>query len=157
MLQVRWLQFIIFAGSNDINKKYFSDLLENSELSFCPYPAVYQPMSNGPFCSYILNARISLVPISLMLLLRDGGAHRPCQLFDSRIIRRMICESMLSTKMQRLLQRCCLGEPDCLAGIMLFFNKLAHNMQVRPVVSCFNSLMYDKLVVWQLRWYDRDL
>ena len=53
-------------------------------------------------------------------------------IFDSRIIRRMIRESMLSTKMQKLLQHCCLGEPDCLAGIMLLFNKLAHNMQARP-------------------------
>ena len=37
-------------------------------------------------------------------------------IFDSRIICRMICESMLSTKMQKVLQHCCLGEPDCLAG-----------------------------------------
>ena len=42
-------------------------------------------------------------------------------IFDSRIICRMICESMLSTKMQKLLQCCCLGEPDCLTGIMLLF------------------------------------
>ena len=50
--------------------------------------------------------------------------------FDSRIIRRIICESILSTKMQKLLH---CTEPDCLAGIMLLFlNKLTHNMQARP-------------------------
>ena len=41
-------------------------------------------------------------------------------LFDSRIIRRMICESMLSTNAEITPMHCCLGEPDCLAGIMLF-------------------------------------
>ena len=51
-----------------------------------------------------------------------GVEHKlPQCLFDSRIIRRMICESMLSTKIQKLLKHCCLGEPDCLAGIMLPF------------------------------------
>ena len=42
-------------------------------------------------------------------------------LFDSRIIRRMMCESMLSTNAEIAPMHCCLGEPDCLAGIMLLF------------------------------------
>ena len=76
-------------------------------------------------------------------------------IFDSRIIRRMICESMLSTKMQKLLQHCCLGEPDCLAGIMLLFNKLAHNMQARPwsLVSILVLLHGNELVVFVSNFY----
>ena len=41
--------------------------------------------------------------------------------FDSRIIRRMMCESMLSTNAEVAPMHCCLGEPDCLACIMLLF------------------------------------
>ena len=62
--------------------------------------------------------------------------------FDSRIIRRMICESMLSTNAEITPMHCCLGEPDCLACIMLSSNRLAHNMQARPwslvsILVCF--------------------
>ena len=47
---------------------------------------------------------------------------RMCFLFiDSRIIRRMMCESMLSTNAEIAPMHCCLGEPDCLAGIMFLF------------------------------------
>ena len=42
-------------------------------------------------------------------------------IFDSRIIRRMICESMLSTNAEIASMHCCLGEPDCFADIMLLF------------------------------------
>ena len=42
-------------------------------------------------------------------------------IFDSPIIRRMMCESMPSTNAEIAPMHCCLGEPDCLAGIMLLF------------------------------------
>ena len=42
-------------------------------------------------------------------------------LFDSRIIRRMMCESTLSTNAEIAPMHCCRGEPGCLAGIMLLF------------------------------------
>ena len=47
-------------------------------------------------------------------------------LFDSRIIRRMTCESMLSTNAEITPMHCCLGEPDCLAGIILLFKTNWH-------------------------------
>ena len=42
-------------------------------------------------------------------------------IFDSWIIRRMVCESMLSTNAEIAPMHCCHGEPDCLASIMLLF------------------------------------
>ena len=60
-------------------------------------------------------------------------------LFDSRIIRRMMCESMLSTNAEITPMHCCLGEPDCLAGIILLFKTNWHLNAGTAVVSCFNS------------------
>ena len=40
---------------------------------------------------------------------------------NSPIIRRMMCESMLSTNAEIAPTHCCLGEPACLVGIMLLF------------------------------------
>ena len=52
---------------------------------------------------------------------------------DSRIIRRIICESMLSTKMQKLLQcTVALVNSAALRALCFFLNKLAHNTQGRP-------------------------
>ena len=42
-------------------------------------------------------------------------------IFDSQIICKMMCESMLSTNAEIAPMHCCLGEPDCLVGIMLLF------------------------------------
>ena len=46
--------------------------------------------------------------------------------FHSRIIRRMMCESMLSTNAEITPMHCCLCEPDCLAGIILLFKTNWH-------------------------------
>ena len=42
-------------------------------------------------------------------------------IFDSRIICRMMCKSMSSTNAEIAPVHYCLGEPDCLASIMLLF------------------------------------
>ena len=54
--------------------------------------------------------------------------------FNSWIIRRMICESMLSTKMQKLRQctAALVNQTALRALCFLFLNKLTHNMQARP-------------------------
>ena len=43
-------------------------------------------------------------------------------IFGSRIIRRMMCESTLLTNAEIAPMRCCLGEPDCLAGITMLLD-----------------------------------
>ena len=44
----------------------------------------------------------------------------------------MMCESMLSTNAGIAPMHCCLGEPDCLAGIMLLFQTdWVHNMRAQ--------------------------
>ena len=47
-------------------------------------------------------------------------------IFDSRIVHRMMCESMLSRNAEIPPMHCCLGEPDCLVGIMLLFQTNWH-------------------------------
>ena len=65
---------------------------------------------------------------------------------DSRIIHRMMCESMSSTNAEIAPMHCCLGEPDCLVGLMLLFRQTgAHNMQARPL-SLFQFLLFSKNV-----------
>ena len=79
--------------------------------------------------------------------------------FDSRIIHRMICESMLFTKMEKLPQcTVVLVNQTALWALCFFFNKVAHNLQAWPVVSCFNSCsrlhdIYNKLVVFVSNFY----
>ena len=112
-----------------------------NECSISDYPsklALHAILFQTVFCFAFLG---SYIFISDQKVKARSSRNRNC-ICDSRIIRRMICESMLSTNAEITPMHCCLGEPGCLAGIMLFSNRLAHNMQARPwslisILVCF--------------------
>ena len=90
---------------------------------------------SGQVTAFVVCAVFSLSFQAVVLLTKTATNH---PVFDSRIIRRMICESMLSTKMQKLLQcTVALVNQTVLRALCSFFKQtgtpgLAHNMQARP-------------------------
>ena len=91
-------------------------LLETVHYIFYPCPDHFKGSSSelkDKISSY-LHYSFEFVPICIKAF------------FDSRIIRRMMCESVVSTNAKIAPMHCCLGEPDCLAGVMFLFHTNWH-------------------------------